>query len=219
MLAILGLTFVLYLWQSLTRPDLWHLRWVQVPATLTLAVIIRHWAERTIVEPLPRLSRSFAAFLILSAACVETYSDKSVLRVVMGGFVDNLRALRAPLPNDRALVGEDISRVADLIRARDRCAFVANNAGIVHLLSRTGPCSRFMFSIYIAPRDQQEVIDALNARRPSLILWDSPAFYARFDNRGIRERQPILAAWIETNYPVRTSIGDLTILSREELPR
>lgn len=219
LLCILVVAFLLYLLQSLTRPDLWHLRWIVVPAALVLALVIRDWAERAIVTPLPAPSLPFVAFLVLSTICVETYSDKSVLRVIMGGLIENTRALRTAAPNDRALVGEDITRVADLIRARDRCAFVANNAGIVHLIAQTLPCSRFMFSIFIAPNSQQEVIAALEAHRPSLILWDSPAFYARFDHRGIQERQPALSAWIRTNYPIRTMIGEQVILSREPLPR
>lgn len=219
MLGILCFTFVLYLWQSLTRPDLWHLRWVLMPASLALAIVIREWASRAFTAPPLNLSRPFAAFLILSVLCVETYSDKSVVRVVLGGLADNARAIRAELPTDRKLVGEDISRVADLIRANDRCAFVANNTGIVHLLARTVPCSRFMFSIYIAPHLQNEVIADLSARRPSMILWDNPSFYSRFDNQSIRERQPVLSAWIEANYPVRTMIGQQVVLSREPLPR
>lgn len=219
LLVILCFTFILYVGQSLTRPDLWHLRWVMVPATLVLAVVIREWAGPMLTASWPNLSWPLVAFVVLSTACVETYSERSILRIVMSGLVDNIRALRAPMPTDRALVGEDISRVADLIRGHDRCAFVANNAGIVHLMAQTPPCSRFMFSIYIAPQDQDVVIADLAARRPSLILWDGPSFYSRFDRRGIRDRQPILSAWIETNYPVRTMIGQQVILSREPLSR
>jgi hypothetical protein len=104
-----------------------------------------------------------------------------------------------------------------LVMASGRCTFAANNAGIVYLLSRMPPCSRFAFGVYVAADRQTEVIAELEAAQPKIILWDSLAWYARIDDRRFWNRTPILADWIVAHYPIQTTIGQYVVLSSTSL--
>jgi hypothetical protein len=223
MLAVLLMTYALYILQSLNRPDLPHLRWAIWPATLILAIILASSIDRT--KDLSVLSKSGAALpalLIFTGFCIAFYSGssapyKSTLHAVLAGLYDNVRAMKGPAPTDRVLAGEDITRVADLVMASDRCTFAANNAGIIYLLSRVPPCTRYAFGAYIAADRQTEVIAALEVQQPKIILWDSLAWYSRIDGRCFWDRAPVLADWIVAHYPIQTAIGQYVILSRVSL--
>ncbi len=214
MLTVLGLTFGLYAVQSLNRPDLQHLRWIIWPATLMLAIIIRDQAGCMRDGPAWPGATLLALFPLLSVLCIEFYSENSIVRVILPRLVENARTMTRALPGDRELVGRDLARVAELVTASGHCTFAANNAGIVHLLSRMPPCSRFVFGTYIATDRQTEVIADLEAAQPEIILWDSASWWSRIDGRSFRDRTPMLADWIEARYPVRTVIGQHVLLSR-----
>jgi hypothetical protein len=217
LLAVLAAIYGLYVIQSLNRPDLVHMRWVVWPATLILAIVICAWLDRANFAQAHTGGVRVVIVLVVAGACIESYADNSMLRIVGTGLADNARLLIGRAPTDRELAGEDLDRVADLVAASGRCTFAANNAGIVYLLSRQPPCSRFAFGTYIAADRQAEVIAALQAAQPGIILWDSSNWYSRIDNRSFRDRTPVLADWIESHYPVRTTIGGQVLLSRTAL--
>jgi hypothetical protein len=221
MLVVLTATYVLYAMQSLNRPDIPHLRWVIWPATLILAIVISTRIDRAKdISVSPAGGAALAALLLFTGACIGLYSDKSnnsTLRIVLAGLYDNVRAARSVAPTDRALAGEDMARIADLVMASGRCTFAANNAGIIYLISRMAPCSRFAFGVYVAADRQTEVIATLETAQPEIILWDSSAWYSRIDDRSFWSRTPVLANWIVTQYPIQTAIGQYVVLSRAPL--
>lgn len=219
MIVCLLLTFGLYAVQSLNRPDLVHLRWAIWPAVLLLAIVIRGLAGGDATAPIASAMARIAALLLLSGAAIEFYSDSSIMRIVLQGLVENARAATQALPRDRDLAARDLVEVARLVSANGRCTFAANNAGMVHLLARVPPCSRFVFGTYVAADRQAEVIGDLQDGKPGIILWDSGSWWSNIDGRDLRNRTPVLADWIEANYPVRTVVGQYVLLSQAPLNR
>lgn len=226
MVAVLLGTTGLYFMQALNRSDALHMHQALWPAALLLAVGIRTQFDAMTPTPAPNADArakplvvaSLIAASLLAGLCLETLSGNSIANGIIQGLAENIRLVTGKLPTDRALAGPDMARVADLVRASDRCTFAADNAGIVHLLSGMPPCSRFLFGAYIARDQQQSIIAELAAARPEIILWDSTAWWAHIDDRDLHDRAPILAAWIEANFPVRTEIGSNILLSRHDLP-
>jgi dolichol-phosphate mannosyltransferase len=208
-LAVVVAIVALYFVQSLNRPDAAHMRWVVWPVTLLLAMIICSWTAQSRGSGLATLAMA----LLVCVGYAALLSNPAVLRVVIKGLADNSRALARPAPTDVSLVGPDLARAAELIAARGRCTFAANNVGIVYLLSRMPPCSRFAFGTYVARDRQAEVITELEAGQPDVILWDSPDWYSRIDGLDVHARTPLLARWIEDHYPIKTTIGRQTLLS------
>ena len=214
MLAVLAVVFALYIAQSFNRPDLLHVRWVMWPAALLLAMVIRAWAAPMLPAVAHRDAMRLATLLLVAGAAIEFYGDSSILRFALAGLGENIAAAGRPAPSDRDLAGPDLARVADVVAASGGCTFAANNAGIVHLLSRRPPCSRFAFGIYVAADQQDAVIAELEAARPGVILWESAAWWSHIDQRDFPARAPVLAGWITAHYPVRTVIGPHVLLSR-----
>jgi hypothetical protein len=122
------------------------------------------------------------------------------------------------LPTDRALAGSDLVQVAGLVAASGHCTFAADNTGIIYLLSDKPPCARFAFGTYIAADQQKEMIASLKLTQPAIILWDNIGWWSKIDGRNFVDRTPLLANWIQVNYPVRTTIGREVLLSRAALP-
>ena len=94
-----------------------------------------------------------------------------------------------------------------------------SNAGLVYLLSRRPPCSRFAFGIYVAADAQAGVIQELERAQPDVIVWGNASSWSRIDGYDLRRRTQILAAWIEAHFPVRTKIGSYELLSVTALKR
>lgn len=216
MIAALVATGALYTVQSIGRSDMLHMRWTLWPPALVLAIGIR--AHFDAIRPVAPVSAGLPLLAVLfGLLCLEVLSDRSTAYTTANGLIRNARLLGNPLPSDRALVAPYVRRTADLVRDAARCTFAADNAGIIHLLSGMPPCSRFMFGAYVAPDRQDQVIGELEATQPEIILWSAPDWWAHIDGYAFPDRSPRLAAWIEQNYPVQTSIGVYTLRSRHDL--
>jgi hypothetical protein len=210
--GVLAAIFVLTTAQSMDRADAAHLRWTLWPTTLLLAIGIRALpAGSRFIAPMA--TGSVLASVLAAAALAEPGTLD-----MRAGWRSNLHSVLSGWPPDNVIAGPGLTRIAALVRAAGRCTFAADNAGIVSLLARQPPCSRFAVGAYIAPSVQDEVITSLEATQPSIILWDGPAWWAHIDGHRLADHAPALAAWIVERYPVTTSIEGHIIRTKMPLP-
>jgi hypothetical protein len=206
--GVLAMIVVLTTAQSLGRADAAHLRWTLWPTTLLLAIGIRAlpgggWFTA------PVAGGSVLATALAVAILAEPGGGD--LRL---GWRSNLRIAQTGWPTDDVIAGPSLAHVAGLVRAAGRCTFAADNAGMVSVLARQPPCSRFAMGAYVAVSVQNEVIASLEAAKPAIILWDAPDWWAHIDGHRLADHAPALAAWIIERYPLMTSIGNHVIRTR-----
>jgi hypothetical protein len=213
MLSALGVLSLLSFQQSINRSDIVHMRWVLWPVSIVLAYLVRCWLaqRRDVSMPL--------GFALLGTAAMWHYHSDSTFRGVITGLYENSKLLAAPIPNDRTLAGGDLDEAADIIAETGGCTFAADNTGIIYLLSRVPPCSRFAFGAYIAVDKQREVIASLKAAKPIVILWSASGWWSKIDGRSFADRAPVLAHWIEANFPEHLQVGQEVLVSHEKLKR
>lgn len=200
-ISLLSLVTLLYVAQTVARPDRPHLAWALCPVmllvTALLAVVFRSSAT---------MSRPAIAVAIMTAVAVTFfYGHGGPARVALA----LVRSLAMPwrftnmvVPADTDLADPGLREAASAIRAETpACTMAMTNEGLLYLLAATPPCSRFAFPVHIGRDYQQEVIEELRRRAPPVILFDSPFWASRIDGLSLAERTPELAAWLLDAYP------------------
>ena len=126
-----------------------------------------------------------------------------------------------PSPRDIDLVPAGLREAAEAIRAKSpTCTYSFSNEGLLYLLARTPPCSRFAYPVYIASDKQSDVISELERANPPVVLGQSAAWSNDVDGRGLADRTPELAAWLNERYPYRKMLsGGYEVRSREAPPK
>ena len=198
-----------YLKIGFNRPDTVHLAWAMLPTFLLLSVCLddpirtlhcKSGAVGTRTAPFyPRMVLGFAVNACLSGAfCLQHYARDEKLTA---NWSSSLRAIASQF-NDDAMIPGAVRPVIDVLRSSTAsCTYVLTNEGMLYFWSRKPSCSRFAYPAYIAPAYQSEVASALAAREPDILVFDSNFWSARIDGRGLRQRTPELADWMEKRYP------------------
>lgn len=69
--------------------------------------------------------------------------------------------------------------------------------------------------VYVAPAYQSEVTAALTAQAPDMVVFDSHFWSARIDEKGLQQRTPKLAEWVEKRYPYNLRLNGSELRASE----
>jgi hypothetical protein len=198
------------------RPDATHIGWVLAMASLLAAALLRHarapWmlrARRSVV----------AAIAVVICFVFVNYATKplaSLPKTWMIGIQNNVTALRNELPRDAELVPPGLREAADTIRARPSvCTYSLSSDGLLYLLARTPPCSRFAYPSYVSLDRQVDVIGELERGNPPFMEVHSSNRSNDVDGKGLAIRAPALSTWIAAHYRNRRTLqGGYELLTR-----
>lgn len=156
-------------------------------------------------------------YIVLSAPLLllsVTFSNYFFAIPNFASFSAFKQNIKSP-PLDNELVSDDFRRVSlTLKNIAPSCFFSWTNEGVFSLLAKLPNCSKFYYLAYATSQHQSDIIDSLKNKSPSAILFDSPHWAIRIDNRPMKERFPEVNSYIESNYPYSTKIGGYLIRTK-----
>jgi hypothetical protein len=214
-LTLLSLAVVmgLYAIQTYERPDVIHLTWILWVVTLLAAALLREAMHPAVSRASPV---AVAVLAILTGFVVASYNIPRTLAAPgrwLDGLALNLRALQAPLPRNQDLVPPGLAEAAAIIHAHPAaCTYSLSNEGLLYVLARLPPCSRFAYPAYVSTGTQAAVIAELQRMGPPIVLASSPYWSNAIDGKTLAMRTPALAAWTAQHYPYRLNLPDGYVL-------
>lgn len=80
------------------------------------------------------------------------------------------------------------------------CIFQWSNEGFFSLLAKSPPCTKYPYAVYISKTKELEVLAELRNSPPPLIIYDSPFWSMAIYGNHMRDRLPLIDAFIQENY-------------------
>lgn len=162
-------------------------------ACLTAYVVTPHDDPRDL-----RLSHLTLMVLISLSATALLYS---VGKHVREGQYQWLAHLGTP-PDNASTVTPGAGWAAARLQERQvACVFDLSNNGVINGLLNRPSCSRFTYPVYATAAYEPELIEAVSAAAPEVIVYASTFPSYRIDGRDMRKRFPQLDSFLLARYP------------------
>ncbi len=156
----------------------------------------------------PLLVFIFPAF-ILSLTTLHYYHIYSPPRLsLFNAFVDNARYSK----RDINIVSGDIKKISEAMAlSKPSCAFGWTNEGVIPLLARLPLCTKFSYAIYSSNNYQSNIINELSLINPSALVFDTPNWSIKIDDKPMSDRLPYVFDFILKKYPHEVRMGAYTL--------
>lgn len=145
-----------------------------------------------------RLSHLTLMALISLSAAALLYSTGKHVREDQYQWLTHLAA---PPDNTSAVTPGVRWAAARLQEQQVDCVFDLSNNGVINGLLNRPSCSRFTYPVYATAAYEPELIDAVSAAAPAVIVYASTFPSYRIDGRDMRERFPQLDSFLLARYP------------------
>lgn len=108
----------------------------------------------------------------------------------------------AAQPDNRAASAPGVGwAAAELARTGTACVFDLSNHGVINGLARLPTCTRFTYPVYAGPQHEAELIAALRAAAPPVVVYSASHWSYQIDGRAMPQRFPALDAFLLARYP------------------
>ncbi len=138
-------------------------------------------------------------YLLVSASLSSViYSGAKGL---WGGQYNWIARMHSPPSNSLSSTKGVAWASEQILRAHAKCVFDLSNNGVINGLTNLSGCSRFSYLVYAGKQHEDELISALRLTMPSVIVYSSTYWSYSIDGRTMRDRFPVLDAFILARYP------------------
>ncbi len=111
-----------------------------------------------------------------------------------------LASLQAP-PENSASTDDAMRWIADRLReSQADCVFDLSNNGVINGLTGLPSCSRFVYPVYAGKMHETELIKAVQAALPPVIVYSSTYKSYAIDGKTMQERFPRLDEYLRNGY-------------------
>lgn len=133
---------------------------------------------------------------------------------LFGAFIDNARYSK----RDINMVSNDVRKISvAMALLKPGCAFGWTNEGVIPLLAHLPLCTRFSYAVYSANSYQQNIISELSSKNPSALVFDTPSWSIKIDNKPMSDRLPDVFGYILKKYPHEVRIGAYTLRTQSPI--
>ena len=91
---------------------------------------------------------------------------------------------------------------------------IANERALYYLLQRRPPIRCFDVAFLSVPELAREAMQQLQRNPPAVVIVEGLPAIANFDGKTNRDRAPWLFAWVDRNYPRRTTVGRFVVATK-----
>lgn len=116
---------------------------------------------------------------------------------------------------DTDLVSADVKNVSSkLALLQPGCAFGWTNEGVIALLAHLPLCTKFNYAVHSTLNGQSTIIKQLVTDNPSAIVFSTPNWSIKIDEKHMKDRLPDVFSFIEKNYPYEIFAGQYSIRAK-----
>lgn len=107
-------------------------------------------------------------------------------------------------PHNSQVVDASLVWVAnEILASHANCIFDMSNNGLINGLANLPSCTRFTYPVYATQAYEEEIIRALQMKRPQSVVYASTVWSYRIDGRSMAERFPLLDQYLLSAYPLK----------------
>jgi len=189
LLVFLSLIFFI----PLITPWFGNTRYISAIVSAALMLTFLHHAYKIYVRP--------AVFLILMLFAIPF---GYLLLATALKLYDNdyawLKNLKKPVENVLFAPNGILWVTAKLSDLGASCIFDLSNTGVINPYAKLSVCTKFIYPIYSSPKYEPIMIEQLQAKSPSVVIYSANNMGYNMDGRNMAERFPKLDKYIQSIY-------------------
>lgn len=148
----------------------------------------------------PRYDRYIKKTAFCGIFLVLVYLVANGIRGYNKGEFDWIRSVAYNIEN-QAVVPDAIDWVAsELLLKKASCVFDLTNSGVINAASGLPACTRFSYVVYADLQYEEEVLEDLKKRDPSVIVYSTDGWMYAIDGRPMNLRFPKIDSYVRTVY-------------------
>ncbi len=120
-----------------------------------------------------------------------------------------------PKPDTAIVSAEIIHLSTAIIKSDDQCIFGWVNEGVIALMAKKRFCTQYPNAVYVSSAEETQLLQQLRKESPSVIVFDVEGeSFMTIRGRNMKDRLPVVNAFIGKNYPHKKQIGRYLIVSK-----
>jgi len=124
-----------------------------------------------------------------------------LIRGTSQGSYKWIQDFSGPIDNKQSVTKPMIWVSDVLIKNHANCVFDLTNSGVINALGGIPACSRFSYLVYADRKFEPELINALIATHPPVIVYSAKNWFYAIDGKSMKQRYPELDEYIQRTYP------------------
>lgn len=190
------------------RADLLHIHWSMWPVIIAF-LYGQHNKESLIFSARNDFYCSKKLFDLIRHSGLENLSFILILIALMtpANLADSYHLLSSiirPRANEE-LVSDGVKWIAnELKRTGTNCVFDLANHGVINGFTALPSCTRFAYPVYANKNYENEIIESLVRKKPSVIIYSSTHWSFSIDNKNMHDRFPNVKNYLDKEYSNET---------------